>query len=187
MHWISQHSTEIALVLITALVTRALDYLFAKRVKLFYFFTNGAQFNIPNAPTSTLTLAVWNSGKATAENVRVTHYRLPNLYQVWPPKATTVENLPSGHQDLIIPEILPGEIVFVSYLEFITPLTPVLHGQIIVRVAAKDNQAKPMSFQFTRLYSQWFNRTVQVLFTVGAVVAVYYLFHLISVLLQLAK
>ncbi|SRR6266403_1320445 len=96
MDWLSRHASEILVAVITASLIQLVDYLFAKRSKVFFFFTNAAQFQVGNAPTHTITLALWNSGRAVAEAVRVVHFHLPVHYQVWPPMATVTKVLPGG-------------------------------------------------------------------------------------------
>ncbi len=147
MDWINQHASEILVAIITAIIIKVIDYLLAKRSKLFFFYTNAAQFHIPvpgqQGPTAhTITLALWNNGRAVAEKVRIVHFRLPNHYQVWPPLATTTNVLQSGHVELQLPQILPNQIVFVSYFDFV-PLTA---PQIIAQIEAKVTPPSQCSF-----------------------------------------
>jgi hypothetical protein len=188
MDWISKHASEILVAIITAIIIKLIDYRFAKQSKVVFFYTNAAQFNIPGAPnqpafvTHTITLALWNTGRAIADKVRLVHYYLPRNYQVWPPMATAVNVLPSGHRELEIPQILPNQIVYVSYLDFV-PLT----SQMIVQIEAKDHRADPMSFQFTKVYPQWVNRLLLGLVILGLVVAFRYLYILGTALLRFVR
>lgn len=185
MNWISNHASEILVAVITWIIVRLLDYRFAKRSKVFFFYTNAAQFHIPvaNQPgvtAHTITLALWNTGRAVAEKVRIVHYLLPNHYQVWPPMATVVNVLPSGHRELELPQILPNQIVYVSYLDFVA-----LTAQMITQIEAKDHMAAPMPFQFTRVFPPWVNRALLGLVILGLVVALRYLYIWGTALLRL--
>jgi hypothetical protein len=188
MEWASHHASEIAVAIITVLLTRLIDYRLAKRSKLFYFFTNAAQFQVVGAvgqpPTlvHTITLAVWNTGRAVAEKVRIVHYYLPKLYQVWPPVGVTTNTLASGHVELELPKILPNQIAYVSYMDF-NPLT----AQTIVLVEAEDHQAKLMPFQFARLFPKWMIFSLQVLVVLGIVVVARYAYIGGTALLRLIR
>jgi hypothetical protein len=185
MDWINRHASEILVAIITAVIIKVIDYLLAKRSKLFFFYTNAAQFHIPvpgqQGPTAhTITLALWNNGRAVAEKVRIVHFRLPNHYQVWPPLATTTNVLQSGHIELQLPQILPNQIVFVSYFDFV-PLT----AQIIAQIEAKDHAAKPMQFQFTRVFPPWVNGALFGLVLLGIAVTLRYMYFAGTALLRL--
>lgn len=192
MDWISSHASEILVAVITAVIIKSIDYLLAKRSKMFFFFTNAAQFHIPipNQPQNqppvmahTITLALWNNGRAVAEKVRIVHYRLPNLYQVWPPLATKATTLPSGHVELELPQILPNQIVYVSYLDFV----PITADTLITQIEAKDHKANAMQFQFSRLFPRWVNYTLLGLTTLGLMVVVRYAYVWGTALLRLAR
>jgi hypothetical protein len=176
MDWISRHASEILVAVITALVIKGLDYLLARRPKVVFFYTGGASFNLTapgqaNSSASIITLALWNTGRAIAEDIRIVHAYFPHNFQVWPPMPTTVNTLPGGHRELQIPRILPNQIVYISYLDLV-PLTT----QMIVQMSAKDHQINPIAWQFTRVFPQWLNRVVQVLFFLGLCVAIRYLY-----------
>jgi hypothetical protein len=112
--WISRHASEIVLTVITIALTKAADVLFIKRLRVIALVTHGAQFNIvtpanPNAVVNTFTLGLQNLGGVVAEDIEITHSYLPANYQVWPPAATEVVNLPSNHRVLKIPTIAPKQ------------------------------------------------------------------------------
>ena len=96
--------------------------------------------------------------------------------------ATAVSVLPSGHRELEIPQILPNQIVYVSYLDFV-PLT----AQMIAQIEAKDHIAAPMPFQFARVFPQWVNRTLLGLVVLGLGVAFRYLYIWGTHLLRLVR
>jgi hypothetical protein len=176
MDWMSKHASEILVAVITALVIKGLDYLLARRSKVVFFYTGGASFNLTapgqaNALASIITLALWNTGRAVAEDIRIVHAYFPNNYQVWPPMPTTVNTLPSGHRELQIPRILPHQIVYISYLDLV-PLT----SAMIIQMSAKDHQINAITWQFMKVFPQWINRVVQILFFLGVLVAVRYLY-----------
>lgn len=177
MDWISRHASEILVAVLTALIIKGLDYLLARRAKVVFFYTQGAQFqfaaagNVPAGVINTITLALWNTGRAVAEEIRIVHAHLPNMYQVWPPMAISVNQVAGGHRELVLPRILPRQIIYISYLD-----TVALSPAMIVQLNAKDHQIQPMPFQFARVFPTWVNRALLVLFIVGAAVSIRYLY-----------
>jgi hypothetical protein len=178
MDWISRHASEILVAVLTALIIKGLDYLLARRAKVVFFYTSAAQFhfvaagNVAGGIANTITLALWNTGRAAAEDIRIVHAHLPDHYQIWPPMIAAVNLIPSsGHRELVIPRILPRQIIYISYLDAV-PLSPAM----IVQLNAKDHQVEPMPFQFTRVFPAWIRRTLFGLLIVGTVVTVRYLY-----------
>lgn len=184
--WIAQHAPQILLVIITAVVLKVLDALFAKRAKVVWFYTNAATFPIPvqgNAPPVTVythTLALQNLGRAPAEEVKVVHNLLPAHHQVYPPQQTTVMNLPGGQQAIVIPRILPNQLVFIAYLDFVPP-TPEMYSH----VETKDHIANPMPVQIARKFPMWANWVFGLLMLLGAFVLLFYFFSWGTKLLRL--
>lgn len=184
--WISEHASQILLVIITAVVYKLIDLVFAKRAKVVWFYTNSAAFHIPlqggNPPLTiyTHTLALQNLGRAPAEQVKVVHNFLPDHYQVFPPQQTAVEILPGGQRALVIPRILPYQIVYVSYL-YNVPALPNMYSH----VEAKDHIANPMPVQINRRFPNWANWIFALLILLGAAVVLYYFYAVGTGLLKL--
>lgn len=59
-----------------------------------------------------------NAGRLTANNVRIGHNFLPESFQLYPPVAHSVEQIPNGGADILIPTLVPGERVTISYLYY---------------------------------------------------------------------
>lgn len=177
LDWIQQHASEILLVIITGITLKFLDWLFAKRAKVVWFYTNAAMFNIPgqgNAPPTTVythTLALQNLGRVPAEEVKIVHNWLPLFHQVYPAQQTTLHALPGGQQTLLIPRILPGQIIYVAYLDFIPP-----NQNMYSHVEAKDHIANPIPVQVTRRFPMWANYIFALLMLLGFFVVLYYVY-----------
>jgi hypothetical protein len=56
-----------------------------------------------------------NVGRRSATNVRLRHTVLPDFI-IWPEPQHHTENLPSGGREIVIPTLVPGQQVTVSYL-----------------------------------------------------------------------
>ncbi len=81
----------------------------------------------PPAPTGprmahSHAIVVKNTGKRSAKNVRIDHEIFPFSYRLMPPVSHTVNYGQDGSAEILIPVLVPGEQVTVSYLYF-PPLT----------------------------------------------------------------
>jgi hypothetical protein len=151
--WISKHASEIILIIITVVLTKWGDEVFAKHPRVIALVTHGAQFDISTpqqqANANTFTLGLQNLGRAVAEDIQITHSYLPSNFQVWPPAATTVDILPSNHRVLKIPTIAPKQMVFVAYLD----MAPINHG-MIVNMTVKGQPIRLVPTQISKMYSR---------------------------------
>ena len=109
-----------------------------------------------------------NTGRRSATNVRLHHASLPN-FNIWPVVVHNVETLPGGSQDIVIPTLIPGEEITVSYLYF----PPLIAGQVNAGIKCDQGFANQITVLLQRQYPRWFNRTVIVLFLVGVVTVCY--------------
>lgn len=66
-------------------------------------------------------IAIRNSGKKSATNVRIGHQSLPD-FQIHPPLIHEVTRNPDNTGEILIPTLVPGEQIFIGYLYF-PPLT----------------------------------------------------------------
>jgi len=99
-------------------------YLDAKPKLVFYMIQSFAiptrNQNDPNAQGITVhthTIAVRNSGKKSATNVRIGHHYLPD-FQIHPPLAHEVVRNPDNTGEILIPTLVPGEQIIIGYLYF---------------------------------------------------------------------
>ena len=74
-----------------------------------------------------------------------------------------IETLPDGSQDIVIPALVPGEEITISYLYFF----PLIAGKVNAGIKCDQGFAKQITVLLQRQYPPWFNRTVVVLFLVG--------------------
>ncbi|MFW9082561.1 hypothetical protein ACOI9X_25285 [Pseudomonas sp. P2757] len=76
--------------------------------------------NFPDAQpiiVHTHTIAVRNSGKKSATNVRIGHHFLPD-FQIHPPLTHEVTRNPDNTAEILIPTLVPGEQIVIGYLYF---------------------------------------------------------------------
>lgn len=70
---------------------------------------------------NTHSIVVRNSGKKTANKIRIGHNVLP-AFQIYPQIAHHIDQNKNGSAEIIIPTLVPGEQISISYLYF-PPLT----------------------------------------------------------------
>lgn len=115
---------KIAVPLATLLLGRWLDRILEKRPKLISYLGYVSAFTLHNENRTqvyTHSIVVRNGGRVAANNVRLGHNVLPD-YQIYPSVPHTVEQPPGGGSEIVIPILVPGEQVTVSYL-YVPPLT----------------------------------------------------------------
>ena len=115
-------------------------------------------------------VVIRNLGKKPAMNVRVTHAYLPD-FNILPPVAHRVEDVPGGGRDIIIERLVPGEQVTLAYLYF----PPITFREVTTGVKSDDGFAQVVPVLLTRQYSRRVRVTAGVLMLVGIVAVLYVL------------
>lgn len=113
-----------------------------------------------------------NAGRRSATNVRLHHAVLPD-FNVWPPLVYRVEELPDGSKDIVIPNLVPGEEITVSYLYF----PPVTVAQVNAGIKCDQGFAHAIPVLLQRQYPRWLNLTATLLMLVGLISVVYLLYR----------
>ena len=63
----------------------------------------------------THSIVLINTGKKMASNVRITHFTLPDFI-ILPDIEYTVKELPNGGSDIVIPSLVPKQMITISYI-----------------------------------------------------------------------
>lgn len=109
-----------------------------------------------------------NTGRKSAANVRLHHLYLPG-FSIWPAIAHNVETLPDSSKDILIPTLVPGEEVTISYLYF----PPVTVAQVNAGVKSDQGFARQITVLLQRQYPRWVNFIASALMIVGVVTIIY--------------
>ncbi|MGH8817132.1 MAG: hypothetical protein ACREX5_11120 [Achromobacter pestifer] len=149
------------------------DRFFARRSRLVSFFGHVSTHRATNTEGEqylvyTHEVVLGNVGRATANNVRLSHNRLPD-FSIYPPIPYRVEELPGGVRDIVIEKVVPKQQVTVSYLYF-PPLTA---GQINCGIRSDEGFAKALNVLLQPKPPKLLLRFAQFLALVGAVAVVY--------------
>jgi hypothetical protein len=163
----------IAAPIVTLLVGVRVNRRFENRPILISYFGHVAAFMHTPATgqpinVNTHSVVLRNAGRRSATNVRLHHVVLPD-FNIWPPPVHHVETLPDGSRDILIPTLVPGELITVSYLYF----PPVTVTQVNAGIKCDQGFAQPIPVLLQRQYPRWFNRILAALILVGLVSVVY--------------
>ena len=116
---------KIGIPLATLFLGRFLDQILTRRPKLISYLGHVSSFtlNTPNKmQVYTHAIVIRNAGREAANSVRIGHHFLPLDYQIFPSVPHSIENPPTGGSEIVIPKLVPGEQLTISYLYF-PPLT----------------------------------------------------------------
>lgn len=94
--------------------------------------------------------------------------------------AHNIETLPDGSRDIVIPTLVPGEQITVSYLYF----PPVVVGQVNAGIRCDQGGAHPIPVLLQRQFPAWLNRTTVALILVGLVTIFYLAYVGISAIVR---
>ncbi len=109
-----------------------------------------------------------NQGRRPATNVRLHHNVLPD-FNIYPQVAHSIDTLPDGTRDIVIPTMVPGETLTISYLYF----PPLLWNQVNAGIRFDGGFARPIPVLLQRQYPQWLVTILGLLAIVGFVAVVY--------------
>ena len=120
----------------------------------------------------THTVVLRNAGRRSATNVRLHHAVLPD-FNIWPPLEHNVVTLPDGSQDVVIPTLVPGEEITISYLYF----PPLTFAQVNAGIKCDQGFAQAIPVLLQRQYPPWLNFTSAGLMLAGVVSVLYLLYR----------
>lgn len=113
-----------------------------------------------------------NAGRRPATNVRLHHLNLPD-FRIFPQVVHQVDTLADGTQDIVIPTLVPGEEITISYLYF----PPMTFAQVNAGIKSDQGFAQQIPVLLQRQLPKWFNYTVLVL-TLAGLISILYLIWL---------
>ena len=124
---------------------------------------------------NTHTVVLRNTGRRSATGIRIHHNLLPD-FNIWPIVAYSIDTLPDGTQDIVIPTLVPGEEITISYLYF----HPITVGQVNAGIKWDQGFAQQITVLLQKQFPKWVNRILAFLVVTGAVAIVYVVYALIS-------
>jgi hypothetical protein len=128
---------------------------------------------------NTHSVVLRNTGRKSATGIRIHHNTLPD-FNIWPAVVHTVETLPDGTKDIVIPVLVPGEQITVSYLYF----HPITVTQINAGIKSDQGFSQQISVLLQRQFPRWIRITVGILMIAGLVAILYSLYIGISAVIS---
>ena len=123
---------------------------------------------------NTHAVVIRNAGRKAAMNVRLSHHSLPD-FNIWPPVQHHTQPLPTGGTDIVIPTLVPGELITVSYLYF----APMTAAQINAGIKCDQGIAQAIPVILQRQWPTWWNALAASLFIVGFIAVVYVFYEVV--------
>ena len=163
---------KISVPLVTLILGKYLDRWLTKRPKLISYLGHASAFTLRGdnpAVIHTHAIVVRNAGRETANNVRVGHHVLPDNYQLYPSVPHTIERVQGGGAEIVIPNLVPGEQVSISYLYF----PPLLWSQIHAYTKSDEGFAKIINVLPTPQLPKWIANLIWLLVFIGVVSLLY--------------
>lgn len=156
---------------------------FESRPILISYFGHVSTFRVnPQASNSFLvhthSIILRNSGRRSATNVRLRHIVLPD-FNIWPDLAHHIEDLSDGGREIVIPTLIPGEQITISYFYF----PPTTVGQVNAGIKCDQGFAHQIPVLLQRQYPNWVNVSAALFVLIGIVSALYLIYRaLINIL-----
>jgi hypothetical protein len=96
-------------------------------------------------------VVIRSAGKKAANNVRVSHAVLPDQVNISPSQPYSVEELPDGRKDILIPTVVPRQQVVISYLYY----PPLTWAQVNAGIRSDEGFARPSPTSTSRVMGSW--------------------------------
>lgn len=124
---------------------------------------------------NTHSVVLRNTGRESATGIRIHHNTLPD-FNIWPTVVHSVETLPDGTKDIVIPALVPGEQVTISYLYFY----PVTVDRVNAGIKCDQGFSQQIAVLLQRQFPQWVRWVVGALMVIGLAAILYALYTGIS-------
>jgi hypothetical protein len=166
--------STIAAPILSLFVGAWLDRQLEAKAKLIAFYGHVSAFKVrPDGADAfdvfTHSVVIRNAGRRPATDVRVSHGVFPPNVTVFPPIEYRTVKIPDGAVDLVIPILVPGQQITISYLYY----PPVLYSQVNTSVRSTDGFAQIVNVLPTVPPATWLRRARIVLTVVGAIATAY--------------
>jgi len=128
-------------------------------VASFVFHPAGA----PPAVINTHAVVLRNASRKPATNARLHHHGTVPDFTIWPQINYQVDQLPGGNQDILIPSLVPGQEISVSYLYF----PPRTYQQVNAGIDCDRGGARAIPVLLQRVYPRWVVNVSRALALIG--------------------
>ncbi|MCX5698186.1 MAG: hypothetical protein NTX01_00585 [Candidatus Omnitrophica bacterium] len=171
---------NIGVPLLTLFLGRYLDRVLEKRPKLISYLGHVSAFSLQdekNTQVFTHSIVLLNTGRKTANNIRIGHNYMPK-FNIYPNVSHTVENVSGGGAEILIPKLVPKEQLTISYLYF----PPVTWDKINLYTKSDEGLAKVINVIPTPLLPKWVINVLRILIFIGIVTILYLIVYGIKII-----
>ena len=120
-----------------------------------------------------------NAGNKAATNVRISHAYLPDQFNIFPAVPYSIEDIPGGAKDLVIPTLVPEQQITIAYLYY----PPITFAQINSGVRSNEGFAKSVEMELSEKTPKWGLVVAWIGFLIGVLTVIYFSWKGISTLL----
>lgn len=166
---------KLAAPVITAILGFILKSYFEAKPKLVTYLVHASEIPLHDEKKSKVnihSIVVSNAGKRTANNIRLGHNFLPISFQLYPQLTHEVTRNENESAEILIPTLVPGEQVNISYLYW----PPVTWNQIHSYCKCDETNAKYLNVAPTQQLNKIQKSLIWSLIFIGASTVVYWLF-----------
>lgn len=166
---------KLAAPVITAIIGFILKAYFEAKPKLVTYLVHASEIPLHDENKSKVnihSIVVSNSGKKTANNIRIGHNYLPKSFQLYPQLTHEIAWGTNGSAEILIPTLVPSEQVNISYLYW----PPVVWSKIHSYCKCDEVNAKYLNVAPTQQLSKLQLTVLWSLIFIGASTVVYWLF-----------
>jgi hypothetical protein len=164
--------SNIATPTVTLFIGAGINKVTERRANLVTYYGHVSVFNIQgpqNLQVNAHSVIVRNAGGRAARNVRISHNIMPPNVHIWPPVESQTVNMPGGGADIVIPLLVPGEQITISYL-YDTRFT---FNQINSTVRSDEGFAKVLTILLTPQLPKWKICVLWTLIIMGGITSLY--------------
>ena len=129
---------------------------------------------------NTHSVVIRNAGRRAATNVRLSHNVLPANFNIWPAVEYQVKDVPNSGADIVIPKLVPGQHLTISYLYF----PPVTYADVNAGVRSDEGFATQIPVLLQPEHPKWRRVVERMLIFLGMVSLIYALFEIGSFVME---
>ncbi len=104
----------------------------------------------PPLTINTHEVVVRNTGSKAATDVRVTHHHLPE-FNVIPSVPYSVDDLPDGRKDIVLPKLVPKQQITIAYLYY----APVTYAQVNAGIRCDQGFSTTVVMELSEKTPRW--------------------------------
>ncbi len=167
---------EIIIVVVSLVIGGFVKQWFERKPRVVYFVSHASSFRLKDIErdedlwSNTHSIILRNTGRRTAKNVRISHRDQSIQFNIFPSIRYEVSNLPDGGAEIVIGQLVPKEVIEISYLYF----PPLTYLNVMGEIKHDEGFAQLQPVLFQRQFPKALNIIVGILTLLGAITLIYF-------------